>query len=1320
MTSSPQQRPHHDTTEDARAAALEALIDGPPSASLLAACRDLLPELPPDLAAQPAEVRNRHLAGDPRFAELVGRLRRLLPAGGDHAGHVRRELRFAILLRDTDAFNQALLRYFERPERPNPVVAICNQPFAAEWFATLPPQIQVYALHEIYKHAVTTLAPLATIRDYLATATRTPLLPPEAMASVRYLLAAIHLLEGSPARAAATAGNDTLGIAGWIATVQGDYGQATTLFAADLARLRREGRRTAFFSGIEGLFFVLAALLASDYDRLATFHGLAARLAKEQPSNPFLAAYRHLQAIVDAHLSPATVLGPGTGSRDNAIDTFCRTIALFWLTGELPAEEKKRLADLAARAHRAHHRWLASELTALLGRSGADPAAAPPPPGTIVPVSTAIRLEEPWQRALKALTATFGRPAAAGHQKRLAWFLDLAGDLSVRAIVPKEQKITRNNTWSRGRTVALKGVASLPHLSEQDRLVAAAIRSRPAPWGASHTIDIEAALPALVGHPHLYLADDPRTPVTLTAGKPVLSIQRQGDAIRIQLSPVPDERPYRLLAEAPYRYRLVKFNRHHRRIQRILGPSGLEVPLAALDKVVSSVAQISDQVAILSDFPEIASTEAMQADPRPHVHLHPVSGGLKVSVHVRPFGRHGPLLQPGKGPELVVDSGPEGRRIARRDLERERDLLQRLLDTCAALDGNSGPDRLLDRPEECLQLLSELQELGDTAVIEWPAGERLSVSPPLGTDRLSCRLRRHHQWFALEGSLRIDEELTIDLHRLLQLAARSDSRFIPLGRGQFLSLSNRLRQRLEAILAYGTPDTESKATLFHPLAALALAEEDSGHDQEWLHGDRDWQAVLARFQGPVDTPPAPPPELRAELRPYQVEGFRWLAGLAARGVGACLADDMGLGKTLQALALILHRAPGGPGLVIAPTSVCLNWLEECRRFAPTLRARLLGTGDRGQQVAGLGPFDLLVTSYTLLQQEAEILTRKHWHTIVLDEAQAIKNMHTKRSQTAMRLRGDFKCITTGTPLENHLGELWNLFNFINPGLLGTIEHFNERLAIPIERQNDEQARKRLRRLITPFVLRRLKSQVLADLPPRTEVCLRIEPSREEAALYEAVRRQAVARLADTALPPAKRRFAVLAEITRLRLASCHPRLIDPASEIPSSKLAEFGRLIAELTASRHKALVFSQFVAHLRLIARYLDERGICYQYLDGSTPASERLRRVNAFQGGEGDCFLISLRAGGLGLNLTAADYVILMDPWWNPAVEDQASDRAHRIGQTHPVTVYRLISAGTIEEKIMRLHREKRDLAEGLLAGTDVPASISTEELLDLLRSG
>ena len=385
--------------------------------------------------------------------------------------------------------------------------------------------------------------------------------------------------------------------------------------------------------------------------------------------------------------------------------------------------------------------------------------------------------------------------------------------------------------------------------------------------------------------------------------------------------------------------------------------------------------------------------------------------------------------------------------------------------------------------------------------------------------------------------------------------------------------------------------------------------------------------------------PAIPSTLQAELRDYQVEGYRWLARLAHWGAGACLADDMGLGKTVQALAMILARAPEGPTLVLAPMSVCSNWVSEARRFAPTLQPKRFGEGDREQMLAAAGPFDLIVSTYGLLQTEGERLAGVNWSTIVADEAQAFKNAQTKRSQAIMKLNAGFRMITTGTPIENHLGELWNLFRFINPGLLGSLDSFNQRFAVPIEVHQDNGARQRLRQLLKPFILRRLKTDVLSELPPRTEITLELEFSAAEAALYEALRRQAIERLELGDANPGQKRMQLLAEIMRLRRACCHPKLALPDSDIPSAKLDAFGEILDELLENRHKALVFSQFVDHLHLIRDHLDARGVRYQYLDGSTPEAKRKTAVAAFQAGEGDVFLISLRAGGSGLNLTAAD---------------------------------------------------------------------------------
>ncbi len=375
-------------------------------------------------------------------------------------------------------------------------------------------------------------------------------------------------------------------------------------------------------------------------------------------------------------------------------------------------------------------------------------------------------------------------------------------------------------------------------------------------------------------------------------------------------------------------------------------------------------------------------------------------------------------------------------------------------------------------------------------------------------------------------------------------------------------------------------------------------------------------------------------------------------------------------------------------------------------------------GDRKKLLEELGPFDVVTASYGLLQHDGALLESVGWHTVVLDEAQAIKNSGTKRSAAAMKLRGDFRVITTGTPVENNLGELWNLFRFLNPGLLGSLDGFTRRFAVPIEKYGNKGAAARLKKLVRPFLLRRTKDQVLSELPPKTEIVLRVEMTREERAVYEAVRKGGYGQ------DRVRRRRAGQAFRGPCRAHEAPEGLLQPLSR-PSGKggtplLQARGlrRDPGRTPGGGHRCLVFSQFVDHLSIIREYLDGLGVSYAYLDGSTPSRERERQIASFQGGEKECFLISLRAGGTGLNLTAADYVIHMDPWWNPAVEDQASDRAHRIGQERPVTVYRIVAKDTVEEKIVDLHGIKRELAESLLEGAEGAARISLEEMAALIR--
>ncbi|MCY1513480.1 hypothetical protein D9M68_479830 [compost metagenome] len=808
--------------------------------------------------------------------------------------------------------------------------------------------------------------------------------------------------------------------------------------------------------------------------------------------------------------------------------------------------------------------------------------------------------------------------------------------------------------------------------------------------------------------------DAPDVRLDLVAGQPRLHLRAEDDQVHLQLHPDGLGVGLSLVIqkETPTRVRLYPSNQDLRQIAAILG-DGLSVPLSAKAQLVEAMAAIAPMLAIHSETPELTSAlDTVPADERLYVHLLPLQAGLRLQLLVRPLGA-GSWFRPGHGSRSLVGE-QDGKAVqVLRDLENERKRFEDVLEKCPGLSlaESDGTEWQLQQPQDALQVLSELKALeGEALQCVWPEGEHMRIRGRSALGQLHLGLKQRGDWFILQGGIDLDDGKVLQLRQLLELLKASPGRFVNLGDRDWLALDDRLRKQLEELggLAERVTDRGLQlSTLSAPLLETLAGEAGA------FEADSHWRAHLERLAAMRNHQPQLPRTLQAELRDYQLEGFHWLSRLAHWGVGACLADDMGLGKTVQILALLLERSSQGPQLVVAPTSVTLNWRAECARFAPGLRTHLY---HEARSLENLGPMDLLIVSYGLLQQDSEAFSARRWTSVVLDEAQAIKNAQTKRSQAAMALQADFRMLATGTPLENHLGELWNLFRFINPGLLGSQESFTARFATPIE-QGDAAARRALRKLIQPFILRRLKSQVLDELPARTEITYRVSLSSEEAHLYEALRQQALDTIEQVATDGA-RPLQVLAEITRLRRFCCHPSLSVPGSPLAGSKLQAFAEIVEELRESGHRALVFSQFVDHLQIVRAWLEREGIPYQYLDGSTAAKERQRRVEAFQAGSGDLFLISLKAGGSGLNLTAADYVIHLDPWWNPAVEDQASDRAHRMGQQRPVTIYRLVTENTIEEQILALHQKKRDLADSLLEGGEMSARLDAEALLRLLR--
>lgn len=681
------------------------------------------------------------------------------------------------------------------------------------------------------------------------------------------------------------------------------------------------------------------------------------------------------------------------------------------------------------------------------------------------------------------------------------------------------------------------------------------------------------------------------------------------------------------------------------------------------------------------------------------------------------------VLSPCEGPETLPLKRPDADGVLR-VAHVVRDLPQEQLEAIALWEqlGLGLMDGLflqhIEDLESALALVACATDLAHAGQLEiaW-ASSPMVVKKAKAANELNLKIGVRRDWLDLQGGFKFDGG-ELPLKELLE-ALRHNKRYIEVNDTTMVELDDGLRRALMPLSSLARE--QSGKVVASPLAVPLVEElERSGVE---LDAPPEWFELTDKLDEAVALVPELPP-LEATLRPYQTEGHAWVMRLAHWARGACLADDMGLGKTLQALAVIASRAAGGPTLVIAPTSVVPNWVRETRRFAPQLRVkRVLQGGQLDEVLLGLEAHVVLVTSWDLLvRHEARLVTATTpegavpWRTVVLDEAQAMKNPTTKRAQVARSIEREFALLLTGTPVENRPLELWSLMSVVAPGLLGSAENFRDRFARPIEERRPDAARQ-LARIVRPFILRRTKGEVARDLPQKSEIRVDVILTEEERERYQRIRHSAIKALRDVDSTPAQKRIRMLAVLTRLRQLACHPRLVDPKAPHTSSKLERLIELAEELAGEGRKMLVFSQFTELLSLVREAFEAANLTYTYLDGSTPGVEREKAIARFQSGEVHAFLLSLKAGGVGLNLTTATEVIHLDPWWNPAVEDQASDRAHRIGQDKPVTVYRMVALGTIEEQILTLHADKRMMMASLLEGTDSAAPISSDEMLALL---
>jgi len=941
-----------------------------------------------------------------------------------------------------------------------------------------------------------------------------------------------------------------------------------------------------------------------------------------------------------------------------------------------------------------------------------------------------------WTRFLNYLDSGLAPVATTEPtDERLIWTVDRRASGIV--IHPVIQKRAKRGTFTRGHRVG-----EYEWSARRDRTTSQADRAafdvllgnrghggryvqsfNPSASEAFHVLS------ALAGSSNMYAGGQRAQPLSVAQARLRLYFEGHGEVFspRLRLGPIErsapeiaaaivDNRYLVILDEASNRCLLAELQPEAHHLVQALARYALALPTEGLDELAQRLQRLQGSVDI--EVPASVRGDRVEADSRTVVRLTPMpEEGLRVELRVRPLDG-GPVFAPGEGSPDVLWVRDGKRQHTCRALEAERESAHALVrDAKIAEEWAHGPWcwNVAD-DSAALDILRVLRDRGEAVMVEWP-DEKFRLHE-VRRSELRVRITQRRDWFGVEGEADIDDG-AVSLAQLLA-AVRSGRRFVRLAANRFALIEDSLRAKLEKLddVVFAGADGLDLGLL----AAPALA--DLVEDQTQLEAVPAFRATLARLAEVEHHEPVVPETLRPVLRHYQVDGFNWLSRLAQWGLGGCLADDMGLGKTLQALTLMLTRQGLGPALVIAPTSVVSNWADEARKFAPDLTVHIYRGADRSSLLAGLGAGAVVVTSYAIAVRDCESLKTVRFATLIIDEAQSVKNATTLRFRAVRDLVADFRVALTGTPVENHLGELWAIFRLVAPGLLGPWDRFREKFALPIERDHDPRRQAALVRVVRPFLLRRTKREVAPELPARTEMNHLVELGPAERRYYEAARIEALESLAkrqgDGPADEAKRRFVVLAALTKLRLLACHPRLVVKETTVGSAKLTALGEIMGELKEEGHRALVFSQFTSFLDLVEPRLRELGFSVLRLDGSTPAETRAERVAAFQLGQADVFLISLRAGGTGLNLTAASFVVHLDPWWNPAVEDQATDRAHRIGQDKPVTVVRLVASGTVEEKVLAMHADKRQLAAGILEGAELAGRLDTDDLVDLMRAG
>ena len=757
----------------------------------------------------------------------------------------------------------------------------------------------------------------------------------------------------------------------------------------------------------------------------------------------------------------------------------------------------------------------------------------------------------------------------------------------------------------------------------------------------------------------------------------------------------------------------------HPEALEILPQLSFTIPLKEEKKFQGQfLSRLAERLPLRSD---IVHVEEVRTPPVPRLYLRE-EGGTFMADLLFGYGDHEVEANP-KFPEVTAMSGGDWSLIRiHRDPQREQHYYQLLTDPRYGLKRAGSPygpaafmlrarTHPLDFLTQCIPRLAE-------AGFEIYGQENLkSARLKSATPVLRVSISSGIDWFDIEAIVQYGDQ-SISLREVMK-AVRKGERYVKLADGTFGQIPEDWLERYKHLFGLAEETEKGLRVRDVQIPLLDRLLEDASEVQ----AAREFQERRERLRAFERIVPQPLPQgFRGELRPYQKAGVDWLHFLHQYNFGGVLADDMGLGKTVQALAFLQSLKERGEAerasLLVVPKSLLVNWQRETARFTPGLRILEFTGAGRRKDPSIFDEYDIVLTTYGTMLRDVEFLRTYRFHYVILDESQAIKNPLAKTARAARLLNADHRLVMTGTPVENTTFELWSQFAFLNPGLLGSLESFKENFATPIESRGDEEAASLLRKLVYPFILRRTKAQVAPELPPRTERTLYVDLEPAQRKLYTRLRDRYRAELLGLIETRGMNdaRMKILEGLLRLRQVCIHPGLVEPTYREESAKFELLFEMLETLRAENHKALVYSQFVEVLKRVRAGLEERGIPYAYLDGQT--RDRHAQVDRFQTDPAvPFFLLSLKAGGVGLNLTAADYVIHLDPWWNPAVEMQAADRAHRIGQDRPVFIYKIIARETVEEKILQLQEKKRGLVEQLITTEESFFKSLTREDVEVL---